>query len=90
MPLTQRSKLTALYLAGVLSLDSRDETQKCIQEYINSSNLYYRSIKIVKEKGNTFAFKLITKERHADDFVKDGFWPKGITCRKWVDYNTSY
>ena len=43
-----------------------------------------------KKSGITLSVKLLIPRECADDITEEGFWPKGILCRHWVENTEQY
>ena len=78
-----RQRLTPLYAAGIVVKDNTDKAIQSLKKYLEDNEIYVRSIRYIKEKGNTLAVKIVTTPTDAKSCLNDGFWPKGIWCRKW-------
>jgi hypothetical protein len=85
IPQKRRQKLTALYVAGIVVKESTDKTIQCLYKYLDGKNMYVRSIRYVKERGNTLAVKIVIQQTDSEQCVNDGFWPQGIWCRQWLN-----
>ena len=83
IPQKHRQRLTPLYAAGIVVKGNTDKAIQSIKKYLEDNDIYVRSIRYIKEKGNTLAVKIVTTPTDAKSCLNDGFWPKGIWCRKW-------
>ena len=80
-----RSKHTLVYLAGIIAVSQNiDDTLQCIYTYLKDKKCEPKSIKKLKESGNTISVKVLIPVECVDDIIAEGFWPEGIICRKWI------
>jgi len=76
-------KYAAYYVAGIISKDTDESTIQSVSNYVIKKIGYVRSIRKLREAGNTTSVKLIIKEDDCEDLAQDSFWPDGIMCRLW-------
>ena len=80
-----RSKHTLVYLAGIIAVSQNiDDTMQCIYTYLKDKKCEPKSIKKLKESGNTVSVKVLIPVECVDAIIAEGFWPEGIICRKWI------
>jgi len=85
IPRGQRAKLDAIYISGITTEGTSDQVASSLEDYATQKGKFVRSVKIVKQKGNTMAAKMVVKCDDVDSLVMAKFWPLGINVRKWVN-----
>jgi len=88
IPRNQRPKLDAIYMSGITTDGSKEEIVSSIEKFVEDKGMFVRAVRIVKQKGNTMAAKLVVKCDDVVKFVSDDFWPDGIKVHQWINDNT--
>ena len=82
----RRDKYSSVFVAGiVLKNNSVKETIDSIYRYINKRKIECRGVWKIKESGITMSAKILITRDRMEGILTDGFWPKGIICREWID-----
>lgn len=84
IPREKRPKLEAVYVSGITTVGSAEDVTNCVSTFLSSKNIPMRSVKIVGEKGNTMAAKVVINLDDVPRVVHKDFWPAGINVRKWI------
>ena len=85
IPRERRPKLDAIYVSGITTKGSPDDIAAMLDEYITKQGQYVRSAKVVKQKGNTMAVKVVVRSNEIDRLLDGDYWPSGLNIRKWIN-----
>jgi len=82
---SSKPRYAAYYVGGVVAKATDTLTLTCVSDYICSKLGFVRSVRKLKDAGNTTSFKVVVCESDTEVMDSGVFWPKGIMCRKWID-----
>jgi uncharacterized protein YkuJ len=85
IPVERRVRNAALYVAGILINENVDKTILCVYNYLKERQCQSKSIRKLKESGNTLSLKILIPVDCCDNILAENFWPKGIFSRKWIN-----
>jgi hypothetical protein len=86
MPVKGRTRFTPMFVAGIMIKNENiDETVKCVSTHLEKRGCHAKSVRKVKDSGETMSVKILVNQNDIETILDNGFWPKGIYCRLWIN-----
>ena len=79
-----RPRYIPMFVSGIMVLNEGiDETLSRVSKYLKKRECVVKNIRKVKTDDIIVSVKMMTEQNDVDTILEEGFWPKGIYCRKW-------
>ena len=86
IPKAQRPKLEAIYISAITTDGTKEQVCELIEDILVGANLFVRAVRIVSEKGNTKAAKVVVKLNECDTVITKLLEVTNNTlrARRWI------